>query len=177
VRATQYVQQSKNHLQLSSVNASGCKLRSKHGLPFSTLKYARRSPPASCARPGRRRRRTRRGAAARGESGAARRAQNWRYKPHVQAKVDAAMQLLGSKPKPTIAFHARGGDKRDEDIKCARAGSHPGTRWRQEWTSCHSKVTSDDAIILVGPLHAVRPSSVCAMTVARARSAHVLLGR
>jgi len=43
----------------------------------------------------------------------------------VQAKVDAAMQLLGSKPKPTIAFHARGGDKRDEDIKCARAGSPP----------------------------------------------------
>ncbi len=35
------------------------------------------------------------------------------------------MQLLGSKPKPTIAFHARGGDKRDEDIKCARAGSPP----------------------------------------------------
>ncbi len=30
------------------------------------------------------------------------------------------MQLLASKPKPTIAFHARGGDKRDEDIKCAR---------------------------------------------------------
>ena len=50
----------------------------------------------------------------------------------MQAKVDAAMRLLASKPKPTIAFHARGGDKRDEDIKCARkrvcAALSPETR-------------------------------------------------
>lgn len=51
----------------------------------------------------------------------ARRAQNWRYHPQVQAKVDAALALLASKAKPTIAFHARGGDKRVEDVQCARS--------------------------------------------------------
>jgi len=34
---------------------------------------------------------------------------------------------------------------------------HPGTNLRQEWTSCHSKVTSHDVIILVGPTACCAP--------------------
>ncbi|KAK9836008.1 hypothetical protein WJX81_005653 [Elliptochloris bilobata] len=45
---------------------------------------------------------------------------NWRYQPDVQTRVDAALKQLASKPGPTIAFHARGGDKRDEDMKLHR---------------------------------------------------------
>ena len=45
--------------------------------------------------------------------------QNWVYQPAIQKAVDAAVEQLRAKPGPTIAFHARGGDKREEDIECA----------------------------------------------------------
>ena len=45
--------------------------------------------------------------------------QNWKYQPAIQKAVDAAVEQLKAKPGPTIAFHARGGDKREEDIECA----------------------------------------------------------
>ena len=42
----------------------------------------------------------------------------------MQKRVDAALEQLFSKARPTIAFHARGGDKRDEDVKCAQAACY-----------------------------------------------------
>ena len=42
----------------------------------------------------------------------------------MQARVDVALKQLSSKATPTIAFHARGGDKRDEDKQCAQAACH-----------------------------------------------------
>ena len=42
----------------------------------------------------------------------------------MQARVNTALEQLFSKARPTIAFHARGGDKRDEDVKCAQRSWH-----------------------------------------------------
>ena len=42
----------------------------------------------------------------------------------MQARVDTALEQLFSKAQPTIAFHARGGDKREEDLKCAQGAWH-----------------------------------------------------
>ncbi|CAL8469684.1 g9225 [Coccomyxa elongata] len=50
---------------------------------------------------------------------------SWKLKASMQKEVDAALAILNSYEKPTIAFHVRGGDKSTEDQIMGRKTTKP----------------------------------------------------